>query len=96
MRGYRVFTWNNDQYEGDPKKFVTNLKKRGIKIVTIIDPGVKKDPDYNVYNEGVKKGYFVKSPDGTLYINKVWPGDSAFQTLADQMCRNGGAIMINS
>lgn len=78
MRGYRVFTWNNDQYEGDPKKFVTNLKKRGIKIVTIIDPGVKKDPDYNVYNEGVKKGYFVKSPDGTLYINKVWPGDSAF------------------
>lgn len=78
MRGYRVFTWDKDKYQGDPKKFVTSLKKQGIKAIPIIDPGVKKDPDYDVYVDGIKKGYFVKSPDGKVYINKVWPGDSTF------------------
>ncbi|GEP22955.1 glycoside hydrolase family 31 protein [Lentilactobacillus diolivorans] len=88
MRGYRVFTWNNEAYQNDPKAFLQNLKQRGIKIVTIIDPGVKKDPDYSVYSEGVKKGYFVKTPDGQVYINKVWPGDSAFPDFGRPEVRN--------
>lgn len=78
MDGYRVFTWDKAKYAGNPKAFVTSLKKQGIKVIPIIDPGVKQDPDYSVYAEGVKKGYFVKSPDGQVYINKVWPGNSAF------------------
>lgn len=88
MRGYRVFTWNNEAYQNDPKAFLQNLKQRGIRIVTIIDPGVKKDPDYSVYAEGVKKGYFVKTPDGQVYINKVWPGDSAFPDFGRPEVRN--------
>lgn len=78
MEGYRVFTWDKAKFDGDPKSFVAKLKTRGIKVIPIIDPGVKKDPAYSVYAEGLKKGYFVKSPDGQVYINKVWPGDSAF------------------
>ncbi|GEO67556.1 glycoside hydrolase family 31 protein [Levilactobacillus spicheri] len=78
MDGYRVFTWDKQKFDGDPKGFVAKLKKRGIKVIPIIDPGVKQDPDYSVYAEGVKKGYFVKTPDGKVYINKVWPGNSAF------------------
>lgn len=44
----------------------------------IIDPGVKQDKKYKIYKEGIKKGYFVKNPDGTVYVNKVWPGDAVF------------------
>lgn len=77
MRGYRVFTWDHAKY-ADPKAFVGRLKSQGFKVVPIIDPGVKKDPDYDVYATGVAHDYFVKTPAGKVYINKVWPGDSAF------------------
>lgn len=78
MEGYRVFTWEKERYHGDPKSYLQSLTKRGFKPVTIIDPGVKKDEEYYVYKEGVEKDYFAKTPDGEVYINAVWPGDSAF------------------
>ncbi|WP_407889002.1 glycoside hydrolase family 31 protein [Levilactobacillus sp. N40-8-2] len=78
MDGYRVFTWDKDKFEGDPKAFVAKLKQSGIKVIPIIDPGVKQDPNYHTYAEGIKQNYFVKTPDNKVYINKVWPGDSAF------------------
>lgn len=82
MDGYRVFTWNRDQYQGDPRKLIASLQADGIKVVPIIDPGVKEDPNYPIFAEGVQKGYFAKTPDGQLYINKVWPGNSAFPDFA--------------
>ncbi|BEJ52686.1 glycoside hydrolase family 31 protein [Lentilactobacillus buchneri] len=78
MRGYRVFTWNDEAYQGNPQKFVTDLKATGTKIVAIIDPGVKKDPGYNIYDQGIKNDYFVKDPAGNVYVNQVWPGDAVF------------------
>ena len=78
MEGYRVFTFDKKKFHGDPQKFIADLKKRGVRVVCIIDPGVKKDPAYKVYQEGIKKGYFVKNPDGSVYENKVWPGTSVF------------------
>ncbi|MFC6206462.1 glycoside hydrolase family 31 protein [Levilactobacillus tongjiangensis] len=77
MRGYRVFTWDRAKY-ADPAKFVAHLKQQGFKVVPIIDPGVKQDPDYTIYQEGLQHDYFVKTPAGETYINKVWPGNSAF------------------
>lgn len=77
MDGYRVFTWRKDTYQ-DPKKFIHELGKMGFRVMPIIDPGVKVDPDYWVYQEGVKNGYFAKSPDGTIYVNEVWPGDAVY------------------
>lgn len=78
MNGYRVFTWRKDTYE-KPADFVKKMRKLGFRIITIIDPGVKKDNhDYKIYQEGIEKGYFVKAPDGTVYVNQVWPGDSVF------------------
>lgn len=78
MKGYRVFTWRKDTYEA-PEEFIKKMRKLGFRIITIIDPGVKKDDaDYKIYQEGIEKGYFVKAPDGTVYVNEVWPGDAVF------------------
>lgn len=52
MEGYRVFTFDKKKFRGDPKKFIADLKKRGVRVVCIIDPGVKKDPAYKAYQEG--------------------------------------------
>ena len=52
MNGYRVFTWNLQSFP-DPQALVGDLRRDGFRIVTIIDPGVKSDPDYQVYQSGL-------------------------------------------
>jgi alpha-glucosidase len=44
MDGYRVFTWNPDRFP-DPGAFVQKLAGSGVKVVTIVDPGVKYQPN---------------------------------------------------
>lgn len=40
MSGYRVFTWDPQRFP-DPSAFTDRLKKQGVKVVVIVDPGVK-------------------------------------------------------
>ncbi|MDE7019823.1 MAG: glycoside hydrolase family 31 protein [Lachnospiraceae bacterium] len=77
MERYKVFTWNREHYD-DAGTLLSDLKKQGIKAVTIIDPGVKVEKDYPMYEEGVENGFFAKSPDGSVYVNTVWPGDAVY------------------
>lgn len=64
MDRYKVFTWTPDQERyPDPERLISDLADDGIKIVTIIDPGVKVEEGYSVYDEGVEKGYFAKTPE---------------------------------
>jgi alpha-glucosidase len=43
MQGYRVFTWNRDRFH-NPKALTEKLGLLGVKLVTIVDPGVKYQP----------------------------------------------------
>jgi alpha-glucosidase len=43
MNGYRVFTWDTDRFP-NPAEFTNKLRQQGVKVVTIIDPGVKYQP----------------------------------------------------
>ena len=78
MQDYKVFTWNQKRYHNDPDSFLKRLAEKGFKVVTINDPGVKKEEGYYVYEEGVENGFFAKTPEGEVYINEVWPGEAAF------------------
>lgn len=78
MQDYKVFTWNQERYHNDPDGFLQGLSRKGFKAVTINDPGVKQEDGYPVYEEGVEKGYFARTPEGEVYINAVWPGAAAF------------------
>jgi alpha-glucosidase len=77
MDNFKIFTWNKANF-GDPKKMIGDLADEGFKIVTIIDPGIKLEEGYSVYDEGVKNGYFVTTPEGEIYGNTVWPGDAVY------------------
>lgn len=77
MNGYRVFTFDRTAFP-DPKKLISDLKQEGIHIVPIVDPGVKKDPNYYIYKEGVLLNHFCKYLEGDIYLDEVWPGISAF------------------
>ena len=43
MQGYRLFTWDTTRFPS-PKEFTDKLKQQGVKVVTIVDPGVKYQP----------------------------------------------------
>jgi len=43
MQDYRVFTWNTQRFP-DPAGLARKLAQQGVKLVTIIDPGVKYQP----------------------------------------------------
>lgn len=87
MQGYRVFTWDEKKFP-DPKKTMEELKAKGFKIVTIIDPGVKKDKGYEIYEKGIENKYFATDKDGTPYVNEVWPGASLYPNFANEKVRN--------
>lgn len=77
MEGFRCFTWNKE-YFPDPKQMVAELAEDGFKTVVIIDPGIKIDKDYWVYQEALEKDYFCKRADGPYMKGKVWPGECNF------------------
>jgi alpha-glucosidase len=86
MDGYRCFTWSKKNFP-DPQKMIGDLAREGFKIVTIIDPGIKEDTSYWVYQQGMKGKYFVTYPNGTPFIGKVWPGKCAFPDFANSQAR---------
>ncbi|WP_324667864.1 glycoside hydrolase family 31 protein [Geochorda subterranea] len=77
MDGYRVFTWDAERFP-DPSRLAADLAEQGLRIVTIVDPGVKIDPDYPVYREGLEQGLFVRKPDGRPFEGAVWPGPTVW------------------
>ncbi len=73
MEKYKDFTVDESSFPEFPK-FVEEMRARGIHLVPIIDAGVKVEEGYDVYDEGVEKGYFVKKENGENLLAAVWPG----------------------
>jgi alpha-glucosidase len=79
MNGYRVFTFNQQRFP-DPKGLTQKLAQQGVKVVTIVDPGVKYQTEHGYYvlDQGIEKNYFQHRRNGQLFIPRVWPGESVF------------------
>ncbi|MBO8156242.1 MAG: DUF4968 domain-containing protein [Bacillaceae bacterium] len=86
MDGYRVFTFDRERFPA-PEQLIADLKEEGIRVVPIVDPGVKKDPEYTIYQEGIYGDYFCKYLEGDVYTGDVWPGESAFPDFTDEKVR---------
>lgn len=73
MEGYRIFTWDRERFP-DLAATVRNLHDLNMRVVPIIDPGVKVDPGYVGYESGLKAKTFITYPDGEPAAGVVWPG----------------------
>ncbi len=86
MDSYKVFTINKEKfpnYEG----MVKDLKEMGIKVIPIIDPGVKIEKDYPMYEEGKEKGFFCVDENGNDFVAAVWPGPTHFPNFLNSEVR---------
>jgi alpha-glucosidase len=64
--------------------------------IPIVDAAVAKTiPNgtdvYDPYTAGVAAGAFVRNPDGSEYIGKVWPGYTVFPDWYDPVLLEHGA-----
>ena len=86
MDDYRSFTWDRARFP-ELDRMTARLHEQGFKALTMIDPGIKVDPGYHVYDQGVANGYFVKYPDGVRFTGPVWPGNCHFPDFSSPAVR---------
>ncbi|WP_283695378.1 glycoside hydrolase family 31 protein [Clostridium perfringens] len=86
MDVFRVMTFKTPNFD-DAAGLIGDLKEKGIRTITIIDPGVKVDEEYDVFKRGKEGNHFTKKLDGEMFIGAVWPGDSAFPDFSNKDCR---------
>jgi alpha-glucosidase len=87
MDGYRIFTWSPKTFP-QPKAMLDTLHANGFRAVTIVDPGVKVDPKYSVYQNGRAQNVFVHDAAGDELHATVWPGMCAFPDFTDAKVRS--------
>ena len=77
MQDFKDFTLNEENFTDFPE-FVKEMKEKDLRLIPIIDAGVKIEEGYDVYEEGVKNHYFCKREDGSDFVAAVWPGYTHF------------------
>ncbi|PTY08891.1 alpha-glucosidase [Opitutaceae bacterium EW11] len=77
MDGYRIFTFDGKKFPS-PKALNDDLHRLGFKAVWMIDPGVKRDPGYKVFDSGTQADVWVKNSEGQTFVGSVWPGPCVF------------------
>jgi alpha-glucosidase len=74
---YRPFTINREYFPSF-EAMIQNLRGKGFSTVLITDLHIAQKTGYGPYDEGVAGDHFVKNPDGSVFVGKVWPGESVF------------------
>jgi alpha-glucosidase len=84
----RPFTVNRERFPTF-EKMIEDLASEHFHVVAITDLHIAKLPDagYAPYDTGIAGDHFVKMPDGSIYVGKVWPGDSVFPDFTQQQTR---------
>lgn len=88
MHGYRCFTWDPKAFP-DPHKLNAELHGLGFHTVAMIDPGIKAEPGYFVFDQGSARDAWVKTAEGkTDYRGDVWPGTCVFPDFTRKATRD--------
>lgn len=86
MDGYRVFTVDEGRFP-DLAALAEEVGREGVRLVPILDPALAADPAWALFQEGLDRGVFCRTPDGEPVIAPVWPGDAAFPDFTDPAVR---------
>jgi alpha-glucosidase len=81
MDGFRVFTVDKEHFPSGLRESADALSHTRRKVVAILDPGVKKEVGYNVYDDLKQKNLFCLNPENREFVGMVWPGETIFPDL---------------
>lgn len=78
MDGYRCFTFDSEDFPS-PSQLNADLKDLGFHNVWMIDPGIKLEKGYSVFDSGTARDVWVKKANRTTtFEGEVWPGVCVF------------------
>ena len=77
MQDFKIFTFDSIHFP-DPKETNDYLHNNDFKSVWMIDPGIKADKGFFVYDSGEKINAWVQTRNDSVFLGKVWPGDCVF------------------
>ncbi len=87
MSQYQSLTWDAELFP-DPRGMIEGLEEEGFKVVTIVDPGIKINPDNFVWRSGFERNVFCRRHDGALLEGDVWPGACTFPDFTSPSTRD--------
>ncbi|XP_065833509.1 neutral alpha-glucosidase AB-like isoform X2 [Oscarella lobularis] len=74
----KYFTWDGQRFP-DSVKMLNHISSYGRKMVTIVDPHVKREGGYRIHEEAQSRGYYIKNSAGDGdYEGSCWPGSSSW------------------
>ncbi|KOM45435.1 hypothetical protein LR48_Vigan06g074100 [Vigna angularis] len=83
MDGLRVFTFDK-----------ADLRSSGCKVIWMLDPGIKLEEGYFVYDSGSKCDVWIQNEDQTPFIGEVWPGPCVFPDYTQSKVRAWWANLV--
>lgn len=87
MDGYRVFTVDEKRFP-DLSRLARDLDAQGVRLVAILDPGIKRDSGYPLYREALEKDMLCRTKGGKVAVAPVWPGWCAFPDFTSPLVRD--------
>jgi alpha 1,3-glucosidase len=91
---YKYFTWNPGTFS-DPVGLQETIASTNKKLVTIIDPHIKVESGYNVYDGALNNNLFVMNADGSVFEGPCWPGTSSYMDFLNPEARDYYASMYS-
>uniref|UniRef100_A0A8B9J0T4 Lysosomal alpha-glucosidase n=1 Tax=Amazona collaria TaxID=241587 RepID=A0A8B9J0T4_9PSIT len=92
----RDFTFNKRSFKDYPE-MVRDFHRRGLRYIMIVDPGISSSGPpgtYKPYDEGLKRGVFIRNATGQPLIGKVWPGPTVFPDFTNPETREWWHDMV--
>uniref|UniRef100_A0A8C6T772 Si:ch73-12o23.1 n=1 Tax=Neogobius melanostomus TaxID=47308 RepID=A0A8C6T772_9GOBI len=86
MDKFLDFTYDPVHFDSLPE-LVKDLHAHDQRYVMILDPGISSTQpqgEYWPYDEGLRRGVFIKDAHGNTLIGKVWPGLTAYPDFSDE------------
>ncbi|MGW1005331.1 glycoside hydrolase family 31 protein [Streptomyces sp. NPDC002520] len=83
---HQVFTVDQERFPKLPV-LAEELRRDGVRLVSIVDPAVKASPGNAVYDSGSAVDAFVRDASGRTVRGEVWAGESVFPDFTDAHVR---------
>ena len=85
--GKRYFTWDESHFP-TPIRMQDDIASRGRKMVTIVDPHIKRDDNWPLFSEARDNNLFVEDNKGKDFDGWCWPGSSSYLDYASAIVRS--------
>lgn len=86
MDDFRCFTFDKERFS-NPQSLVKDLHDNGFKAIWMLDPGIKQEEGYFVYDSGSEKDIWTQTADGRPFVGDVWPGPCVFPDFTQSKAR---------